>query len=174
MGARENECHPRYSLMFKLNFYGSFAFLSKGHSIFIQTPPLRMTGFQMGGGSDFFSRKPTIFWPFGQIFQRCRHTKNEPFEFHFPKGRDKNLKLQFLVILRGVGGGGGGCPVWVPTGYIPHSYLTLYNPVTKLDQLVWSLLEKDYCIHNDFMISYEKWHQIHSTKDAMTSYMYTT
>lgn len=51
--------------------------------------------------------------------------------------------------------------IWtVPTGYIPHSYLTPYNPVTKLDQLVWSLLEKDYCIHDDFMISYEKWHQI--------------
>ena len=90
MGARENECHPRYSLMFKLNFYGSFAFLSKGHSIFIQTPPLRMTGFQMGGGGPiFFQGGPQYFDPSDKFFRGADIQRTNPSNFIFQRAATK-------------------------------------------------------------------------------------
>ena len=66
MAARESECHPCYSFMFKLNFYESFAFLSRGHSIFYPNPSPKDERFSNrwgggGGGSNFFSKKPTKF-----------------------------------------------------------------------------------------------------------------
>ena len=155
-------------------FMGHLHFCPGDIPFFIQTPPLRMTGFQMGGGgSDFFSRKPTIFWPFGQIFQRCRHAKKEPFRFHFPKGRDKNLKLQFLVILRGVGGGEGvpcGSPRAIFPTPISHS-MTLSQNLTNWYDLYWRK------IIVSTMISWfltKRGTKFRSSKDAMTSYMYTT
>ena len=73
-------------------FMGQLHFCPGDIPFLIQTPPLRMTDGVGGGGAVI-----------RQIFQRCQHAKNEPFGFHFSKGRNKNLKIQFLVILRGVG-----------------------------------------------------------------------
>ena len=73
-----------------LNF-GTFHLLS--------VPPLRMTGFWIGGAQIISSNKPTKFGPFGQVCQRCREKKVH-FGFYFLKGAHKNLRVRIPVILR--------------------------------------------------------------------------
>ena len=113
MGAQENECHPCYSFMSKLNFYGSIAFLSFLFIPFlIQTPPLRMAdgGWGGGGGGDptNFSKVPTC--------------KERALRISFFKGPQQ--KFEDSVSSHP---SGGGCPVWIKYRPSPGSWNQLFE-----------------------------------------------
>ena len=113
MGAQENECHPCYSFMSKLNFYGSIAFLSRGHSIFDPNPSLKDDRFSnggWGGGGDLtnFSKVPTC--------------KERTLRISFFKGPQQ--KFEDSVSSHP---SGGGCPVWIKYRPSPGSWNQLFE-----------------------------------------------
>jgi len=132
MGARENECHPRYSFMFKLNFYGSFAFLSRRHSIFNPNPSPKDDRFsnRPGGGGGghpiFFQRSPKILTLWTNV-SKVPTYKEQTLRISF----FKEWQQKFETLLSSHPSGGGGCPVWIKYGPSPWAIFPTLSHTQK-------------------------------------------
>ena len=74
-------------------FMGHLHFCSGDIPFLIQTPPLRMTGFQIGGGGGgvrfFFQRSPQNFDPSDKFFEGANMQRTNPPDFIFQRAATK-------------------------------------------------------------------------------------
>ena len=78
--------------MFKLNFYESFAFLSRGHSIFYPNPSPKDERFSNrwgGGGVPTFFQSPQNFDPSDKFFKGANVQRMNPSDFIFQRAATK-------------------------------------------------------------------------------------
>ena len=75
-------------------FMGHLHFCSGDIPFLIQTPSLRMTGFQRGGGGGgggrfFFKRNPQKFYPADKFFKGANMQRTNPSDFIFQRAATK-------------------------------------------------------------------------------------
>ena len=132
--------------MFKLNFYGSFAFLFRGHSIFNPNPSPKDDRFSnrrggRGGASDFFFKEAHKILTLRTNFSKVPTCKERTRRISFFKER----RQKFEASISSHPSGSGGCPVRIKYGLSPRAIfptpishsITLSQNLTNWCDLYW-------------------------------------
>lgn len=125
-------------------FMGHLHFCSGDIPFLIQTPPLRMTGFQIGGGggaSDFFFKEAHKILTLRTNFSKVPTCKERTRRISFFKER----RQKFEASISSHPSGSGGCPVTIKYGLSPRAIfptpishsITLSQNLTNWCDLYW-------------------------------------